>query len=81
MPATYPTTITVSQNGDTTLARDIFRIVLSVIFPPLGVFLKVRFTAHFFISLLLTLMAYVPGLVHAVWVLSKRPEELWPQRY
>lgn len=77
---TYPRTLTVSSASQGTLARDVFRIVMSVLFPPLGVFLKVRFTAHFFISLLLTLMAYVPGLVHAIWVLSRRPEELWPYR-
>lgn len=60
------------------LGRDIVRVVLTVLFPPLGVFLKVRFTAHLMISVLLTLFGYVPGLVHAIWVLAKRREDLWP---
>ena len=73
-------TLTVSADPHATLARDLFRVVLSVIFPPLGVFLKVRFSAHLAISVLLTVFGYVPGLVHAIWVLAKRPEELWPHR-
>lgn len=66
------------RTPDTTLARDVFRLLVTVLFPPLGVFLKMRFTAHLLISVLLTLFGYVPGLVHALWVLAKRPEELWP---
>ena len=59
--------------------RTVVRLVLTVLFPPLGVFLKVRFTAHLMISVLLTLFGYVPGLVHAFWVLARRPEDLWPR--
>lgn len=77
MDVTYDRSLT-RTSRDAQLARDIFRLVLTVIFPPLGVFLKVRFTAHLLVSVLLTLFGYVPGLVHALWVLTKRPEELWP---
>lgn len=80
MYTAYPETITVHRQTSPTLTRDIFRLVLAVVFPPLGVFLKMRLSAHFFISLGLTLLAYVPGLVHAIWVLSRRPGELWPHR-
>lgn len=49
---------------------DLVRIILSIIVPPLGVFLQVGLTKHFWINLLLTLLGYVPGLVHAVWVIA-----------
>jgi uncharacterized membrane protein YqaE (UPF0057 family) len=49
---------------------DFIRIVLSVLIPPLGVFLQVGLTKHFWINLLLTLLGYLPGLVHAVWVIA-----------
>ena len=45
------------------------RLIVSWIFPPLGVFLEVGFGVSFWISLLLTTV-YLPGLIHAVWVIS-----------
>ncbi|MAP93654.1 MAG: YqaE/Pmp3 family membrane protein [Ponticaulis sp.] len=51
---------------------DILRIILSVIFPPLGVFLQVGLGAHFWINILLTLLGYIPGIVHAVWIIATR---------
>ncbi len=50
---------------------DILRIVLAIILPPLGVFLQVGLTKHFWINVLLTLLGYIPGIVHAVWVIAK----------
>ncbi|MGP1347561.1 MAG: YqaE/Pmp3 family membrane protein [Phycisphaerales bacterium] len=50
---------------------ELLRIILSVIIPPLGVFLKVGIGAHFWLNILLTLLGYIPGLVHAIWVISK----------
>ncbi|TVQ62596.1 MAG: YqaE/Pmp3 family membrane protein [Phycisphaerales bacterium] len=51
---------------------DIIRIILSVIIPPLGVFLKVGIGGHFWLNILLTLLGYIPGLIHAVWVVSSK---------
>jgi uncharacterized membrane protein YqaE (UPF0057 family) len=50
---------------------DIIRIILSVIIPPLGVFLQVGLGKHFWINLLLTLLGYFPGLIHAIWVIGR----------
>ena len=54
----------------TTLMADLIRIILSVIIPPLGVFFKVGFGKHFWINILLTMLGYIPGLVHAIWILA-----------
>ena len=51
---------------------DILRIILSIILPPLGVFLQVGIGAQFWINILLTLLGYIPGIVHAVWIIAKR---------
>lgn len=51
---------------------DLIRIVLSILVPPLGVFLQVGIGKHFWINILLTLLGYVPGLVHAIWVIAKK---------
>ncbi|MEM6614309.1 MAG: YqaE/Pmp3 family membrane protein [Cyanobacteria bacterium P01_C01_bin.72] len=51
---------------------DIIRIILSILIPPLGVFLQVGIGMDFWINILLTLLGYIPGLVHAVWVIAKK---------
>jgi uncharacterized membrane protein YqaE (UPF0057 family) len=59
------------------LSVDVLRIVLAIILPPLGVFLQVGLTKHFWINVLLTILGYVPGLVHAVWVIATFPRKEW----
>ena len=49
------------------------RAILAIFLPPLAVFLKVGLGAQFWINLLLTLLAWIPGVIHAIWVLSKEP--------
>lgn len=50
---------------------DIIRIIVAIILPPLGVFLQVGIGKHFWINILLTLLGYIPGIVHAIWVIAK----------
>lgn len=51
---------------------DIIRIILSILLPPLGVFLQVGIGLHFWINILLTLLGYIPGIVHAIYIIAKR---------
>jgi uncharacterized membrane protein YqaE (UPF0057 family) len=51
---------------------DVLRIIIAIILPPLGVFLQVGLGKHFWLNILLTLLGYVPGIVHAVWVIAKK---------
>ncbi len=53
-----------------------FRILFSLLLPPLGVFLTVGLGKHFWLNLLLTLLGYVPGIVHAVWLISRDTHEV-----
>ncbi len=48
---------------------DIIRTILSILIPPLGVFLQVGLGVHFWINVLLTLLGYFPGLIHALFVI------------
>jgi uncharacterized membrane protein YqaE (UPF0057 family) len=50
----------------------LIKIILMVIIPPLGVFLTVGLGVQFWISLLLTLLGYIPGLIYAIWVVTKK---------
>jgi uncharacterized membrane protein YqaE (UPF0057 family) len=51
---------------------DVLRIILSVIIPPLGVFLQVGLGLQFWLNVLLTLLGYFPGLIHAIWIIVRR---------
>ena len=51
---------------------DLIRIILAIILPPLGVFLQVGIGAQFWLNILLTLLGYIPGIVHAVWIIARR---------
>jgi uncharacterized membrane protein YqaE (UPF0057 family) len=50
---------------------DCLRVALSILIPPLGVFLQVGIGKHFWINILLTLFGYIPGLVHAIWIIAR----------
>ena len=51
---------------------DLIRIIIPIFLPPLGVFLQVGLGKDFWINILLTLLGYVPGLVHAIWIIAKK---------
>ncbi len=51
---------------------DILRIVLAIFLPPLAVFLTVGLGLHFWITILLSLLGVVPGMIHALWVIVKK---------
>ncbi len=50
---------------------DIIRIICAIIMPPLGVFLQVGLGKHFWINIVLTLFGFIPGIIHAIWVIAK----------
>jgi uncharacterized membrane protein YqaE (UPF0057 family) len=51
---------------------DFLRILLAILVPPLGVFFQVGLGGHFWLNIVLTLLGYIPGIVHAVWVIAKK---------
>jgi uncharacterized membrane protein YqaE (UPF0057 family) len=56
----------------TATGGDVIRILLAILLPPLGVFLQVGLGLHFWLNILLTLLGYIPGIVHAVWIILRR---------
>ena len=51
---------------------DVLRILFSILIPPLGVFLQVGLGLQFWLNILLTLLGYFPGLVHAIWIITRK---------
>ena len=52
--------------------KELLKIILAIILPPLGTFFQVGLGKHFWINIILTLLGYIPGIVHAVWVIAKK---------
>jgi uncharacterized membrane protein YqaE (UPF0057 family) len=54
----------------------LLRFLLGLIVPPLGVFLTVGIGPTLIINILLTLLGWLPGSIHAIWVIAKHEERL-----
>ncbi|THV64065.1 hypothetical protein D6C86_09488 [Aureobasidium pullulans] len=50
---------------------DIIKIIIAIILPPLGVFLERGCGADLLINLLLTILGYIPGIIHALYIILK----------
>ena len=50
---------------------DLLRIIAAILLPPLGVFLQEGLRKQFWINVVLTLLGYIPGVIHAVYVILK----------
>ncbi|HEX2525003.1 MAG TPA: YqaE/Pmp3 family membrane protein [Geminicoccus sp.] len=48
------------------------RILIAILLPPLGVFLQVGIGLQFWLNILLTLLGYIPGIIHAIYIILKR---------
>ncbi|CAG7846260.1 Plasma membrane proteolipid 3 [Serendipita indica DSM 11827] len=52
-------------------ASDIFKIILAILLPPLGVFLERGCGGDLVINILLTILGYIPGIIHALYIILK----------
>ncbi|KAH9419239.1 plasma membrane proteolipid Pmp3 [Dermatophagoides pteronyssinus] len=57
---------------------DICKIILAIIFPPIGVFLERGCVfcergcgADLLINIALTILGYIPGIIHAIYIICK----------
>lgn len=54
----------------------LLRFVLGVLVPPVGVFMTYGVGTTLLINILLTLLGWVPGSIHAVWAIAKHEERM-----
>lgn len=52
--------------------KDAVRILLTILLPPVGVFLQVGIGFHFGLNVILTILGYIPGIVHGVYIILAR---------
>lgn len=46
-------------------------VIIAIVLPPLAVGLKAGVGFHLFLNIVLTLLVYIPGLLHALWIVLK----------
>lgn len=56
--------------GKTAIMK-LLEIILAILLPPVGVFMRYGLSGTFWINLLLTILGYIPGIIHALIVLMK----------
>lgn len=61
----------VERRRSTITVTDPIKILFAILLPPLGVFFEVGFKGHFWLNILLTLLGYVPGIIHALYVILR----------
>ncbi len=59
----------------------LFQIILGILIPPLGVYLTVGISSALIINILLTILGWLPGSIHAVWIISKQAERAGDRVY
>ena len=47
---------------------NIINLILAILLPPIGAFLQVGVSTHFWINIILTILGFFPGVLHAVWL-------------
>lgn len=46
-------------------------VIIAIVLPPLAVGLKAGIGFHLFLNIVLTLLLYLPGILHALWIVLK----------
>ena len=46
----------------------ILKIILAIFIPPVAAALQVGISTHFWINIILTILGYLPGQIHALWL-------------
>lgn len=69
-----------AKSGMKENGREFFRILLAILLPPVGVFLQVGPKPQFWINLTLTLLGYIPGVIHGIYIILSRSVTSTSQR-
>jgi len=50
---------------------DVVLYFVGLVLPPVAVFFKRGFAADFWINICLTILGWIPGVLHAWWIISR----------
>lgn len=49
-----------------------WRVLITILMPPLGVLIGNGLGLQFLLNIVLTLCGYLPGLIHAFWIQTRK---------
>ncbi len=49
----------------------VLKVILSIFLPPAAAFWQVRLSVHFWVNLVLTFFGWLPGIIHALWLVLR----------
>jgi uncharacterized membrane protein YqaE (UPF0057 family) len=58
----------------------IIRFALGILVPPVSIFMTYGLSTTLLLNILLTLLGWVPGSIHAVWAIAKQEEKVSQQQ-
>lgn len=50
----------------------LIRVLLAIVLPPLSVLWQKGLGGTFWLNIVLTLLGYIPGVIHAIWIIMRR---------
>lgn len=50
----------------------IIKIILAIFLPPVAALLQVGLGLHFWLNILLTILGWLPGQIHAIWLIVSK---------
>ena len=50
---------------------DPVKLLFAIVLPPVAAFMEVGATGHFWLNILLTLLGFAPGIIHAIWLILR----------
>ena len=60
------------SNGSPVTVGDPIKLIAAFFIPPLGVFLETGLGGAFWLNILLTLLFWLPGMIHAFYIILTR---------
>jgi len=46
----------------------VLKVILAIILPPVAAYMQVKTTTHLWVNIVLTILGFVPGQIHALWL-------------
>ncbi|WOO86230.1 UPF0057 membrane protein [Vanrija pseudolonga] len=53
--------------------RNFLLVIIALFIPPIPVYMKVGCTAHLLLNILLWFLGWIPGVIHAIYIIASRP--------
>lgn len=57
------------------MKNEYIKLLFAVFIPPVGVAMETGFSKQLVLNIILTLLGYIPGVLHAFWVITRNDSQ------